>query len=57
MLLLKNDDKSFSTTDLLNNLNQPKLEHYKIEKEIGSGSFSKVYVGIHLLTNEKVIHF
>jgi len=34
--------------------NENGLENYQINKEIGKGSFGKVYSAIHLKTGEKV---
>ena len=49
----KNQNDSFSEKSI-KEYQEKQIGNYFLEKEIGSGGFAKVYLGIHILTNEKV---
>ena len=54
----KNNKHKRSSSSFLekktNEISQIQIGHYKIEKEIGSGAFGKVYLGHHIPTSEPV---
>ena len=49
----KNQNDSFSEKSI-KEYQEKQIGNYFLEKEIGSGGFAKVYLGTHILTNEKV---
>ena len=51
---IKNENEYSYLEKSIKEYEEKQIGNYFLEKEIGSGGFAKVYLGIHILTNEKV---
>ena len=61
-ITINNTFNEKNQTDILNELtdennfnNDNKIDNYIIGKKLGEGTFSKVYIGTHTKTKEKII--